>query len=308
MPPKDQESREEEPRPVKLGRVTPDHYSVPVELLPAEIKAARSRLGLPTSEILFRSCPTEIKATPSKRFVELYIGAFGNVDSVGDVLMKGSAARTIEEDGPKGENLIKHMFNHAELVGPVEEISEDDHGILMVGKVDSGDACEKYLSHCGSGAVSHGSIGWGPVRSKRVTRDGQAVRELHEIKLWDGSGVTWPANRLATLVAVKAAMAGEPVAPAMDTKGLWGLIEALDAMARIEIAQRVLDSILAGDDWAPITDEEAEQAQALIESLPRLEKRLKINRGASPRTLSPGVLMALGELRAAVKDAAEGVT
>lgn len=248
----------------------PDHGDVPVslpgEFLPSEVRGARLAKGLPVDGMSFLSCKAEASVTASKRYVELYVAAFGNVDLHDEFMRKGVAEQTISEDGPKGEGLIKLFFNHVELLGPCVEVKEDSVGIFFAGQVDDARELDRYLEHCKSGAAKHGSIGFN-VRTKAVQQVGtRRAVELTNIKLYEGSPVIWPANVHARMVGVKSLLAmGIP----FDTKGLWELADAVNALATIESAQKRIASLLdpANASWAALTSDQAGKVLELVQAL-----------------------------------------
>jgi hypothetical protein len=138
--------------------------------------------------------------------VTMYWSAFGNVDAYEEVIDQGAFKKTIAEWGPKGKGRIAHLLNHnpTHRVGVVKELSEDNHGLLAVSKIlgqnhsKGRDALIEYEE----GAIREHSIGF---RVMKWERDDEAkVMHLVEIKLYEGSGVTWGANPETPVVDVKA--------------------------------------------------------------------------------------------------------
>lgn len=289
--------------PLAPPKFDPEAFAVPGELLPPEIKSRRAAAGLPTDGLSFLSCKTEARTTLSKRYLELNIAAFGNVDAHKDVMYKGCAERTIAEDGPRGEGLIKNFWNHTELLGPVVELTEHKDGILMVGQVDDSRDLDRYLKHAESGAAKHGSIGYSIVRASGTVIEGKTVRRLDEIKLWEGSLVIWPANTAAKLQAVKAALT---LGVAVERKGFWEFAEAVDLMGRIQYCESRLSYLLSDEaaDYARLDPEEAAKVADLLARMTEGQKSLSTRleelkcRMAPPPTAKATNPEALKRLRA----------
>src|SRR5574343_106347 len=70
------------------------------------------------------------------RKVLIYVSGFDNVDSDGDVIVKGAFTKTISERGPQSlKPRIKHLRDHWDLVGKPVEMSEDNKGLLVLSQV-----------------------------------------------------------------------------------------------------------------------------------------------------------------------------
>lgn len=256
----------------------PGLFAVPFSALPLGVKTSRAAAGLPCEGVEFKSIRSEVKASTKDRTVELYIAAFDNIDDVGDVIPFGAASKSIATDGAQGQ--IKFFWQHKLLLGPMAHIEEQSKGIFCAGKVDDDPSLNKYLAHAKSGAAAHGSIGYSTIRSSKTTVNGQPARQLDEIKLWEGSLVIHPANRQATVEAVKAARAD------LAGKGLYEAAEVIQAMAQIESCTRRIE-MLTGEEWAEISAEQREQIDELLDRLTNSEKSLRKGLAtADPKTES----------------------
>jgi uncharacterized protein len=123
----------------------------------------------------------------------------GNVDSQGDKVMPYAFARSLKELGPDVPILWQHM--HSEPIGRMT-VEEDARGLRvknarLVLEVQRGREAHALLK---AGVIDGLSIGYETVKA-RTDRDG--VRELHELRLYEVSLVTFPANALARVNAVK---------------------------------------------------------------------------------------------------------
>ena len=140
-----------------------------------------------------------IKAVdPDSGVFEGYAAVFGVVDDTGDRIDQGAFSKTLSENGDRIKLLWQH--DQTEPIGKPLELAQDSHGLRIKGKISKtrrgNDALELLRSDPGSLGLS---IGFDTIKS---TREG-AVRVLKEVKLWEVSLVTWPANKLAQITDVK---------------------------------------------------------------------------------------------------------
>lgn len=141
-----------------------------------------------------------------------YFSVFGNVDSDGDIVMPGAFTRTLNNNYKR----IKHLNQH----NPTEPLSatkkdnlvvkEDAHGLYFESKISQTSYGKNVIQLYQDGVLDEHSIGYEVVRSRdsdtqTTERWGQKVpvKELHELKLWEGSTVTWGANAKAGTESVK---------------------------------------------------------------------------------------------------------
>ena len=178
--------------------------SVSSDELSPQFKAARAAAGLPVDGISFKSSPGEVKADAPKRTIELFIAHFGNEDDGGDILEFGSCAETIKARGIDGEKLIKGFFDHVTPIGMPVALEEHEDGVFMAIKVTDDPSMNIYLERAKDGTCAHGSMAYTAVDTEVVKKpDGDWVRLLKKIDLWEGSIVVWPMNRMAKVAGVK---------------------------------------------------------------------------------------------------------
>lgn len=184
--------------------VPPGFRSVSSEELSPQFKAARAAAGLPVDGISFKSSPGEVKASTSQRTIELFISHFGNEDDGGDILEFGSCAETIKARGIDGEKLIKGFFDHVTPIGMPVALEEHQDGVFMAIKVTDDPSMNIYLERAKDGTCAHGSMAYSAIDTEVVKKpDGDWVRLLKKIDLWEGSIVVWPMNRMAKVAGVK---------------------------------------------------------------------------------------------------------
>jgi len=158
------------------------------------------------------------KSSPSRKafhFVELkatndetgefegYLSVFGNVDSYKDVVDRGSFSKTIKEAKSKQEPFlfpILWQHNPHEPIGGFLEMSEDSRGLFVKGQLDLDiEPGKRAYSGMKKGYLRGLSIGY------ETVKDGweKDIRHLKEIRLYEGSVVTFPANTAAQVDQVK---------------------------------------------------------------------------------------------------------
>ena len=149
-----------------------------------------------------KSFPFEAKVDLEKNEFEGYASTFGNTDLVGDVVEKGAFKKTIQERMPK--NLIKVLWQHYEPMGLPKHLEEDSKGLFVVAKVSRTRENEDRLQLIKDGVVDRLSIGYDVVKREiEELEDGKRIVHLKELKLYEFSPVTFPANEEAIITGVK---------------------------------------------------------------------------------------------------------
>ncbi len=119
-------------------------------------------------------------------------------DSYGDIIDPGAFKKTIKE--MKGR--IKILWNHVtyEPIGKPLELIEDEHGLLVKGKLSLGvQRAKEILALMKDGVITEMSIGYNTMKESFV----EGIRHLQEVKLWDVSPVAFAANPEAVIIGVK---------------------------------------------------------------------------------------------------------
>jgi len=130
-----------------------------------------------------------------------YFSVFGNIDSDGDMIVPGAFKRSIDESGVKGKDRIKHLKNHKteQIIGKLLELYEDNYGLKFVSQLLPTTIGKDAFIEYKMGVLKEHSIGFQTINKAPK----QSYVELNEIKLWEGSSVTWGANEMALTTAVK---------------------------------------------------------------------------------------------------------
>lgn len=130
-----------------------------------------------------------------------YASVFGNEDLDGDIVVKGAFKRTIDHN--KGVVPILWQHDQKEPIGINTYMVEDDHGLLVTGQLavdtELGSRARSLLK---LGAIKGLSIGYQVVQSAKGDK---GVRLLKELRLFEYSVVTFPANPAAQVDAIKGA-------------------------------------------------------------------------------------------------------
>jgi uncharacterized protein len=154
-----------------------------------------------------KSFPFEVKVNIDKDEFEGYTSTYDR-DLVGDQVVHGAFSKTIEEQF-KQTNKIKILWQHDPYtpLGKPSHMEEDSKGLYVVGKLTTKDNPEakKALSLMRDGIIDSLSIGYDVIQDdfvKDLSSDSE-TRLLKEIKLYEFSPVTFPANPNATITGVK---------------------------------------------------------------------------------------------------------
>lgn len=148
-----------------------------------------------------------------------YFSTFNFVDSDGDSIAKGAFSKTISENGPNGKDRIKYLYQHdyTKPIGKIITLSEDESGLYFEGKlaVDTTagrDAMEYYKE----GILKEHSIGFQVVKGDYS--DMEKAYIIKEVKLYEGSQVTWGANENTPMTGMKSLFAKPDEAVSLISK------------------------------------------------------------------------------------------
>lgn len=131
-----------------------------------------------------------------------YFSIFGNVDSDGDMIMPGAYKKSLAEGGMKR---FKHLYQHdtwKPLSGTKNGnliVKEDAKGLYFDSTISQTSWGRDTIKLYADGVVDEQSVGFQTLRDNQKEK----VRELIELKPWEGSTVTWGANEMALTTGVK---------------------------------------------------------------------------------------------------------
>lgn len=148
-----------------------------------------------------------------------YASKFDNVDSYGDIVLKGAFKRTIDHNGSRVKTLMHH--DPTQIVGKPLVMHEDENGLYTETKVSDTALGRDLLTLIEDGVIDEMSIGYIPVREE--VDEKKSVNLVHEVKLIEYSFVTMAAN---------------PEARVEGLKGTAAINELVSSMKRMEKALR----------------------------------------------------------------------
>lgn len=137
--------------------------------------------------------------------------------------------------------LFRVLWQHdkTEPIGGIVAAREDAHGLAVTGKLDL-DTELGRRAHSGmkSGYLCGLSFGFDAVKTDFTPIAGKSVRRLTEIRLWEVSPVTFPANTEARVEEVK--VRGRPSVAELDRQ-MGAVFAGLNAAAREEMEAKQRD-------------------------------------------------------------------
>jgi len=147
----------------------------------------------------------------TKRIVKGYLSSFDTLDSDNDVIRKGAFTKSLKERGVDAANnrRIAHLRNHdwEHQIGKFLELAEDSKGLYFVSQLGRSTKGQDALLDYQDGILREHSIGFNYVKGKIEEKEDSELGNYYnitEVKLWEGSGVTFGANEFTpTLEAEK---------------------------------------------------------------------------------------------------------
>jgi HK97 family phage prohead protease len=137
-----------------------------------------------------------------KGYLAGYFSTFNNKDRVGDIIRAGAFTKTLKERKPK----VLYYHDPTRPIGVVVDAWEDQKGLFGVIKLntDTQLGMETYNLYK-SGAMDSFSIGFQLEKYEVITDKvtGYKSFDIKEVKLMEVSAVTFPANEMAVVTAVK---------------------------------------------------------------------------------------------------------
>lgn len=148
-----------------------------------------------------------------------YAAHFGNVDSYGTAMKRGAFRKTLKERGDRIPVLWNHWSDAP--IGKPTELKEDKTGLYFDAAISEGTNQGKDVMTLLRDGVPLGmSFGFETIKSRPIEdgdevdfatapdfykgKDGREyVRLIEEVRLWEISVVTFPANELATINDVR---------------------------------------------------------------------------------------------------------
>lgn len=150
-----------------------------------------------------KSFPFELKALDDTGEFEGYASTW-DMDSMGDRILPGAFKRTLNSWAAKNRPIPVLWQHYADQpIGVTMEADEDDRGLRVKGKLLLGIGKAREAYEAAKARILGGlSIGFSiPKDAAAFAEDG--TRTIREVKLFEYSFVTFPANENAALMGVK---------------------------------------------------------------------------------------------------------
>lgn len=145
--------------------------------------------------------PLEIKALDEKGMFKGYGSVFGNTDSYQDVVVQGAFKSDLQNKPPEKVKML-WQHNTTQPIGVYHSIVEKPYALEVEGQllIDDVQQAREAYALLKAGAIDGLSIGYS-VENSHIGDDGKTY--LTDLKLWEISIVTFPANDLALIHDVK---------------------------------------------------------------------------------------------------------
>tara|TARA_R100000664_G_C2759128_1_gene148591 strand:+ start:1390 stop:2151 length:762 start_codon:yes stop_codon:yes gene_type:complete len=141
----------------------------------------------------------QVESSDSFGKFEAYASVFNNIDRVGDVVLPGAFAKTIQ----KNNGLMKLQYNHKETIG-MAKIWEDDKGLKVSADVNlEVQTGREVMSLIKQGAIDKMSFAYEIKDDEKETVNGKTVYKLKELDVFEVSAVDFPANPETEITSVK---------------------------------------------------------------------------------------------------------
>jgi HK97 family phage prohead protease len=229
------------------------------------------------------------------RKVSGYFASFDTLDSDNDIIRKGAFTQSIKQRGTTAttNRQIAHLRNHdwEQQIGKLVELGEDSKGLFFVSQlgrsVKGNDAFLDYQD----GILNEHSIGFNYIGEKINFVEDSSYKEggyyeVKEVKLWEGSGVTFGANEFTPVIDVAKGLTKESAIEKLNhefdliTRALvtgQGTDERLHSFEmRLKVLQQKYNSLIINEPCKKDTLLNNEPNQSEIQELKRKELLLKL--------------------------------
>jgi hypothetical protein len=147
----------------------------------------------------------------AKREVAVYLSKFDVIDSDNDMIVKGAFEKSINDRGSASSSnrkiafLRHHDWQHQ--IGKFTRIEEDQEGLFAVGQLGTSTKGEDALRDYEEGIINEHSIGFQYIQDKiswvdDTTKENDGFFQITEVKLFEGSAVTFGANEFTNVLSV----------------------------------------------------------------------------------------------------------
>lgn len=120
-----------------------------------------------------------------------------DMDEVRDVIHRGAFQKSIRERFPAGK--VKVLYQHDAPIGMPLEMREDSRGLYTRSRISDTAMGRDVMTMMKDGVIDALSIGFSIPNGKADIEDDGYTRHIHEVKLYEYSPVTFPANENALI-------------------------------------------------------------------------------------------------------------
>jgi HK97 family phage prohead protease len=147
----------------------------------------------------------------TKREVAVYLSKFNNIDSDNDMIVKGAFKQSLKQHGPNSatNRRIQFLRHHdwTKQIGVFNRLEEDENGLFAVGRLGTSTLGEDAWKDYQEGIIREHSIGYQLIPSKvKWVKDGTMEKGgynmIQELKLFEGSAVTFGSNEMTNVVEI----------------------------------------------------------------------------------------------------------
>ena len=128
-----------------------------------------------------------------------YGAVYGNLDTGGDIIERGAFTKTLANGWERVKILAQHN-DYALPIGRPIELREDGNGLYIKGRISDTTMGRDIKTLLRDGVLTELSIGFDPVI---FDYDGNGIRHLREVELWEVSIVTFAMNPEAVITDYK---------------------------------------------------------------------------------------------------------
>lgn len=208
---------------------------------------------------LEKSYKADVKPGGDEGIVEMYVSMFGNVDHVGDRVIKGAFAKSLEGFKSAGDP-IPFIWNHDwdnpdSHIGKVLDAQETDEGLKVTAQLDMGEAkAAKVFRLLKERRVREASFAYDVVR-ERKSDDG--ANELVELNLIECGPTTKGANSETRVLATKSEdEILAKVGRVLSSKSESGIKQAIDLLNEV-LSQVSTEEMPAKSEAKSLGDDES---------------------------------------------------
>jgi len=152
--------------------------------------------------LTYKALDAEVKDIDEQsRTVTGYFSKFDSLDADGDVIVKGAYTKTIQENGLEGKNRIVHLYQHDvnRVLGKPHVLKEDNYGLYFETKFANVSYANDVIELYKEGVINEHSVGFVTVNHQEKGN----YNEIQEVKLYEGSTVTFGANEATPFLGFK---------------------------------------------------------------------------------------------------------